>query len=355
VTKARGLADSLRTIGYPVTVVGVGSAPDTLGLPQLVRFHGTPVPARLGPLAKLIREAKVVHIVGYRDPLGTVAALIAHRARVPYVLEPAGMHRRRIRSFTLKATFDQVVGSRVVRDAGLIVATSKLEASELEEDGVQPQRIRVRPNGIDTNGLLPLPPRGALRRKLNFPPDAPVVLSFGRITAKKGLLHIVEALATLSAVWGIVAGPDAKDGTLDSLLAERARLGLTERLAILPEGLWGLDRAQAFADADAFCMPSATENFGNAALEAAAIGIPVVISSSCGGAEWLDSESTRIVPYGEVALLARALGEVLQDPKARAAAGASAPGLRRALDWEVVARQQAEIYESVMAGQLTVS
>ena len=354
-TKARGLADSLRTIGYSVTVVGVGSAPDTLGLPQLLRFHGTPVPARLGPLARLIREANVVHIVGYRDPVGTAAALIAHRARVPYLLEPAGMHRRRIRSLALKATFDRLLGARVVRHAALIVATSKLEAAELEEDGVQPQRIRVRPNGIDTDGLLPLPPRGGLRRMLNIPLDAPVVLSLGRITAKKGLLHFAEALATLSGVWGIVAGPDEKDGTLDRLMAERSKLGIGERLAILPEGLWGRDRAQAFADADAFCLPSATENFGNAAIEAAAIGIPVVISSACGGAEWLDSESTRIFPHGDVALLAKAVREVLRDPKTRAVAAASAPGLRRALDWDVVARSQVEIYEAVIAGQLTVS
>jgi glycosyltransferase involved in cell wall biosynthesis len=355
VTKARGLADALRSIGYPVTVVGVGSSPNTLGLPQLVRFHGTPVPARLGPLARSIRESKVVHIVGYRDPVGTAAALIAHREHVPYLLEPAGMHRRRIRSLAIKAAFDRFVGARVVRDSALILATSKLEASELEEDGVEAQRIRVRPNGIDTDGWLPLPPRGALRRRLNFPRDAPLVLSLGRITAKKGLFHFAEALATLNGVWGIVAGPDEKDGTLDRLLAARTRLGLAERLAILPEGLWGRDRLQAFADADAFCLPSATENFGNAAIEAAAIGIPVVITNTCGGAEWLDSQSSRIVPYGDVVLLAKAVREVLQESSTRAAAEASAPRLRQALDWDVVVRLQVEIYQEVMAAQLTAS
>jgi glycosyltransferase involved in cell wall biosynthesis len=239
----------------------------------------------------------------------------------------------------------------VVRGAAVLVATSELEATELQKDGISPNRIQLRPNGIEMDGLLPLPARGALRRKLNFPPDAPVVLSLGRITAKKGLLDFARALVTLSGVWGIVAGPDDGDGTLERLLSERARFGLTERLAILSEGLWGTDRAQSFADSDAFCLPSATENFGNAALEAAAVGMPVVISSACGGAEWLDSESTRVVPPGDVALLAKAIREVLQDRGARAAAAASAPGLRRALDWDVIARQQMEIYKDVMARQ----
>lgn len=350
VVKARGLAVALRKIGYSVTVVGVGSTPDCQGLPLLVRFHGTPVPARLKPLIKSIRDAGLVHVLGYRDPVGTAAALIAHRARVPYVLEPSGMHRRRLRSLGLKAAFDLLVGERVLREAAAIFATSKLEATELEEDGIPPERIRLRPNGIEMDGLLPLPVRGALRRKLNFPPDAPVVLSLGRITAKKGLLDFARALITLTGVWGIVAGPDDGDGTLEHLLSERARSGLTERLAVLPDGLWGRDRGQAFADADAFCLPSASENFGNAALEAAAVGLPVVISSACGGAEWLHTEATRVVPHADPALLAKAIREVLVDPRIRAAAAKAAPVLRQTLNWDSVARQQVEIYREVMRG-----
>jgi glycosyltransferase involved in cell wall biosynthesis len=94
----------------------------------------------------------------------------------------------------------------VVSGAALIVATSKLEAAELAEDGVPSQRIRLRPNGIEADGLLPLPARGALRQKLNFPPEAPVVLCLARITAKKGLLDFVQALAGLTGLWGIM-GP----------------------------------------------------------------------------------------------------------------------------------------------------
>jgi glycosyltransferase involved in cell wall biosynthesis len=294
-----------------------------------------------------IRDADVVHVLGYRDLVGTAAALIAHRMRLPYVFEPSGMHRRRLRSLGLKSVFDGLVGERVVRMASVIVATSTLEASELEEDGVNRERIRLRPNGIEMEGLLPLPARGALRRKLNFPPDAPVVLSLGRITAKKGLLDFARALVTLSGVWGIVAGPEDGDGTLGRLLSERARLGLSERLAILPEGLWGRERAQAFADADAFCLSSATENFGNAALEAAAVGMPVVISDACGAAEWLEPQGTRVVPYADVELLAQAIREVIVDPRPRAAAERSAPRLRQTLAWDFVAQLQLEIYQEI--------
>jgi glycosyltransferase involved in cell wall biosynthesis len=149
-------------------------------------------------------------------------------------------------------------------------------------------------------------------------------------------------------VWGIVAGPDDGDGTLDRLLSERAKLGLIERLAILPEGLWGRDRAQAFADADAFCLPSATENFGNAALEAAAVGLPVVISDACGGAEWLEPQGTRIIPYADIELLAEALRHVLTKPSVRRASEAASPRIRAALSWDVVATRQHEIYKELL-------
>jgi glycosyltransferase involved in cell wall biosynthesis len=198
-------------------------------------------------------------------------------------------------------------------------------------------------------GLLPLPTRGALRRKLNFPPDAPVVLCLGRITAKKGLLDFARALARLSGIRGIVAGPDDGDGTLGRLLSERASLNLTERLAVLPDGLWGSDRAQAFADVDAFCLPSATENFGNAAFEAAAVGLPVVISDACGAAEWLDPQGRRVVPYADVELLAEALRDVVENANVRRASEAAAPRIRDTLSWHAVARMQHDIYEELLA------
>jgi glycosyltransferase involved in cell wall biosynthesis len=348
VVKARRLAGGLRALGCQVSVIGVGSAPDCVSLPQLGRFHTTPVPAGWGPLRKLVRQADIVHVLGFRDPVGTAAAVLAWRAGVPYLLEPAGMYRRRVRSVRLKAAFDRVLAGRVIGRATGIVATSRLEARELEEDGVRPEVIQVRPNGVDTDGLFPRPARGELRERLKIPPEVPVVLSLGRITAKKGLLDLAQALARLPAVWGLIAGPDDGDGTLGRLLAARAGLGLEGRLRVLDKGLWGRDKARALVDADVFCLASATENFGSAAVEASVLGLPVVISDESGATEWLDPAASRVVPFGDVATLAAALQEVIGDPAVRAAAEAAAPGLRQRLDWQLIAGQQLRMYEAAM-------
>jgi glycosyltransferase involved in cell wall biosynthesis len=346
--KARMLAEALQRAGHPTAVAGIGLGSSLTGVPAMGVFHGTPIPRRLAPLAALIAEADLVHILGYRDPLGTAAAWLARRHRRPYLIEPVGMHRRRLRSVRLKWAFDTLVGERLLLRASGVIATSRLEAGELIEDGVPPDRIRLRPNGIDPEELRAAAPRGALRERLGVAPRVPLVLALGRIAAKKGLLHLAQALARVPDVSGLVAGPDSGDGTLEALLQLRKRLGLEGRLVLASRGLWGEERAQALADADLFCLPSATENFGNAAAEAAAAGLPVVLSDRCGATEWLDDRATRVVPYGDVQALATALSDMLRDESAGRRARDAAPAISAALSWPQVAKRQAEIYSEFL-------
>lgn len=348
VAKARALVAALRECGAHAQLAGAGTAVENeVALERIGGFHGTPIPRTLRPLVREVRRAEVVHVLGYRDPVGTAAFLIARPWRVPVVWEPCGMHRRRLRSLRLKALFDAGPGRMIEKTARRVVATSRLEAGELAADGLPAARIAIRPNGVDFSGLVPPPSRGRLRQALGIPPEAPLVLALGRITAKKGLLDLAEAVAGLAGAHALVAGPDDGDGTLPALLARRRAIGLEGRLHILARGLWGADKAQAFADADCFCLPSASENFGIAAAEAAGCGLPVVVSQECGVAEFLQPSACRVIAHGDVDELRRALGEVLSQP-VRAAARAQAPRLRRSLDWQVLAREQLAIYEEAV-------
>jgi glycosyltransferase involved in cell wall biosynthesis len=316
-----------------------------LGLFELGRFHATPVPRRIRPLAAAIRRSDVVHILGYRDPVGTAAAWLARRAGVPYLVEPCGMHRPRLRSHLLKRAFELAIGSSILRHAQRIIATSRLEEGQLIEDGVPQGQVRLRANGVQVDDLLPLPPRGALRERLGIPMDVPLVLSLGRIAAIKGLTTLAHALSGSRDVWVVVVGPDEGDGTLEELLSVRQKLGLDRRLVILTDGLWGRDKAQALADADALCLASDSEGFGNSAAEAASVGLPVVVTNTCGVAEWLDPQGSIIVPPGDVDALAGALDRVVHSSGIRAGAQAAASRVRRALDWDHLAAVQAEMYD----------
>ena len=134
---------------------------------------------------------------------------------MPYVLEPVGMHRARLRSVVMKRAHDSVLGRWIVSGASAVIATSRLEASELEEDGIESAKVRTRANGITVDELLPLPARGAFREAHGIPQDARLVVSLGRIARKKGLADLVAAIEGVSGMHAAIAGPDDRDGALD--------------------------------------------------------------------------------------------------------------------------------------------
>ena len=87
VDHARALRDALRTRGVAARLVGAGAG-DGEGLPVIGRVRGTPIPRSYRRIRAAIAGADIVHVLGYRDPVGTMAASVAFRARVPYLLEP---------------------------------------------------------------------------------------------------------------------------------------------------------------------------------------------------------------------------------------------------------------------------
>jgi glycosyltransferase involved in cell wall biosynthesis len=343
VEKAFGLRDAMRDQAVQVRLIGAGIG-DGEGLPVLTAVHGTPVPRSFRALRSAIDRADVVHILGYRDPVGTVAATTAFRANVPYLLEPCGMHRPRLRSILAKRAFDAALGRRIVDRAALLVATSEHERHELVQDGIPDRRIRTRMNGI-TFRAGEIPPRGEIRRRVGVPLDAPMVLSIGRISRTKGLTELVRAVSPLRSVHVLIAGPDDRDGTLTELYRAAPTLG--GRLHVEAAGLWGMDKIAALADADCFALPSLTENFGNSAAEAAAGGLPVVVSDACGVAEILDRSAHRVVVSGALDELTEAIADLLT-PGARARAVEVSGRLRSRLDWTRLARDQLQTYQEVL-------
>ena len=339
---ATGLRAALRERGVHVRLMGAGPGGDD-GLPVLTTVRGTPVPRSFRVLRSAVRGADVVHILGFRDPVGTMTASAAARAKVPYLLEPCGMHRPRLRSIPAKRAFDAVIGRRIVDRAALVVATSALERRELVEDGVPKPRIRIRMNGVTLpNGDVPV--RGTVRARFGVPPDARLVLSLGRIARKKGLVDLVRAVADLPSVHALIVGPDSGDGTLEELtLASRTIDG---RVHLDPVGKWGTEKLAVLVDADCFALPSLTENFGNAAAEAAAVGVPVVVSDPCGVAEVLDRTVHRVVSPRRPDELTDAIAHLVT-PQARSKAGDVAGELRSRLDWSRLVDEQLAMYEDV--------
>jgi glycosyltransferase involved in cell wall biosynthesis len=315
-----------------------------LATPLRYRWMGLTPTLPLG-LRRLPRP-DVTHVMGFRDPVTTGVAAWCRARRIPYVFEPVGMFRPRLRKVRLKRVVDSTVARGVVSGARLVVVSSPQERDDAVAGGVEPGRVRLRANAF------PDPPPAADGDPLAgiVPPGAPVVLYAGRIAAEKGIEHLVEAARRLPGVHVVLVGPDDRHGTLATIDAARAdprTAGRIHLLAPTPGPPFDLYRR-----ADVFVLASGGENFGLVAAEAASVGTAVIVSDRTGvAASFADGEAL-VVPYeaeATVAAIARALGD--DALRRRLEAGALRAAARST--WDAVVDAQLAIYREAVGREDT--
>lgn len=116
--------------------------------------------------------------------------------------------------------------------------------------------------------------REEARRRLGLPPSQPVLLNVGRLVAQKNQDLLIRALAAVPQAHLLLAGGGLKDHSYRRLAAT---LGVGERLHLLG-ALPAADVADLYLAADLFVFPSTWETFGLAAVEAAMVGMPMVVA-----------------------------------------------------------------------------
>jgi len=312
-----------------------GATVTYLGTPLRYRWMGF-TPTLGNELARAPRP-DVAHIFGFRDPIGFAASRWLVRHDVPYVFEALGMFRPKLRKQTLKRLLDATVLAALPRRAKVVIAASEVERREYLAAGIEAERIAVRPNGVPA---VPSRRSNVLRERLGLT-DEPLVLYVGRVAEGKGLSFLVQALGRLTDAHVAIIGPDEGHGTVRRLGDLADGLGVSARLHVL--GQWPTQPLEVYADADVFALPSAHENFGMAAAEAAAAGVAVVVTDRCGVAELLAPDGAAVIPYDADAL-ADALDRLLQDAGARHALGERGAERVAAYDWGGVAELQETLY-----------
>ncbi len=289
----------------------------------------------------------VVHVLGFRDVVSTVVAGWARARRVPYVFEPLGMFRPRLRKVAMKRTLDATLYRGVAGGAAAVVVSSELEAEDVVAGGVPRECVHVRGNGFPDPETMP-PSRGVLHADLGIPEGAPIVLYVGRIASGKGIEHLVAAVRELPEIHVVLVGPDDRHGAIDlvrSAQHDPATAGRVHALGATEEPPLHL-----YPEATVLCLPSAGESFGMAAAEAAAAGTPVVVSDRCGIAAFFAEGEAIVAPYGAAGLI-DALRRVLGDENLRRSLSAGGVAAAHRMSWERVTAHQEEIYRGAIASR----
>jgi glycosyltransferase involved in cell wall biosynthesis len=236
--------------------------------------------------------------------------------------------------------------TQVVRRLRHIVTVSERSRRDIcEAFGIEPHRVRVVPNGIDTDIFRPLPDveRDPWQLITTASADQPL----------KGTQHLIPAFATLCQQFPrlrlIFVGRPKPGGTTEQLIRQ---LGVGERIEFR-HGISADEFRELYARSAVAVVPSEYEGFGLPAGEAMACSVPVVATDG-GALPEVVGDAGRIVAARNPASLAQAIGELLNHPEERDRLGRL--GRQRMLErfsWARAAESLSDLYRQVSAHPAT--
>ena len=297
-------------------------------------------------LSAAIKRADLIHCYGLYNLICPIAMHLAHRSDRPVVLEPLGMYPPRARNRFSKRIYNAALTRRMIRQSRAVVAASPGELKDLQRI-VPPGKLMFRPNGIDLNKFENLPPGDKLRIRWNLSPQERVVLFIGRISPIKNLEQLILAFAEADIPKSrlVLVGPSLEEKYIQKLRSV-VSVNQLERRVTFGGPLYEEVQRAALGLADLFVLPSLNESFGNAAGEAVAAGVPVLLTNTCGIAPLIDRRAGLAVPLG-VESLAEGM-KVMLDPAQRDLLTAQREQVKWELSWDEPIRQTEELYQRII-------
>jgi len=283
-------------------------------------------PSLLSVIKKEISGFDIIHLHAYYTFQNIVTHYYAKKRHVPYVLSVHGSlcPTARKQKAPCKQVFTYFLGRYILRDVSIAIVLSKEEKKQLLLMGLEPDKVRVIPNGVNLLEFADPPKKGTFREKYFIGSDERIILFLGRINREKGLDLLVSAFSKLveqlKGLRLVVAGP-ADLHYLASLKQLIATKKIEDR--VLFTGLLvGKEKLSVYVDADVFVLPSHFEGLSFTVLEACASGVPVVITHHCNIPEVADYKAGFVVGRNEEEIR-NAVFTILSDQKMRRELGSN--------------------------------
>jgi len=307
---------------YPGLRIGVPSLPAVVSMLADGRFDAVHVcsPGPAGIAGALVARALGLPLLGsYHTELTAYAGLRSGERRV--------------------AEATAMAVSAFYHACDLVLSPSAASDDALAAIGMPPGRVLRWDRGVDTSRFDP-----GLRDPALLP-GAITVMYSGRITREKGAELLADAFLRARA----------RDPRLHLVLAgggpeqERVRERLGDAATFLG-WLAGEELARAYASADVFLFPSATDTFGQVILEAQASGLPVVAVARGGPLSLIEDRASGLLCEPDPEQLAAAVLELAGSPLLREHLARTAARGARARTWELTLRRLADGYALALGG-----
>lgn len=351
VTRITRSLDHLAELGHTALVFAPGDPPDHYGPHRVVRVRSVSFrpwypELRIGlPTPRIAQE-----MIDFRPD-------VVHAVN-PVWLAAYGVVSARRRNLPLLASFHTDVPSYATRlglpflrapseswitwmhnRAEVNLCTSQQMVDRARQVGIR--EVDLWPKAVDTVAYRPSAASAQMRDRLtDGHPEAPLVLYVGRLSREKDLDQLLEPLRRLQR-YGVrlaFVGSGPGQDELKEMFAGTPTV-FTGYLA-------GEDLAAAYASADVFAFPSATETLGLVALESMASGVPVV-GADAGGIPFVIDEGRTgfLVRPGDTDTLTDRLQQLVTDEALRARMGAAARADAEQHSWRAATEALVGYYE----------
>ena len=271
-------------------------------------FAGLASPRLWRAVKRHAGEFDVVHVHAARDLVTLPAARLALRSGARVVLQTHGMIDPS--SHPLAAPLDAVLTRPVLASAHAVTYLTDVERSALSTVSRDTAPLEELPNGVPMNEAAQ-----AIRD--------PHVLYLARLAPRKRPLHFVQAAAQLAEEYPrarfTLLGPDEGEG--DAVRTAIAESGFADRIRW--EGAVPMaDSVTRMQQASIYVLPSVDEPYPMSVLEAMSVGLPIIVTDSCGLASFVDEHDAGAVVDHTLESLVSAMRTFLQDSGQASAAGA---------------------------------
>ena len=307
-TNTEALLDGVKVYYFPITIRGWQYAHDLQKA-----------------LAKNAGLFDVVHITSVFLSASSLGSYYAKKFKKPYIISPRGsLMKEPLGKKSFKKTlYLSLLEKKNLQGASAIHFTTEMEKSEYLEARLPLREGIIIPNGFDPEEFDKAVEPGLFRKKYNIPQDKKIILFLSRISWKKGLDTLIPAFALVKArvphAVLVLAGGDDEGykKTVDQLIKK-----YNLEAAICYTGMITSElKVAAYKESSVFVLPSYSENFGTAILEALYAEVPVIITDVLPLASDIQNVNAGLVVKKDEHALADAILKCMRDEEMRRTMG----------------------------------
>ncbi len=303
-------------------------------------------------LFKEIKNFDLVHVTAVWNFPIFAGSYVSRKFKIPYIISPIGTldpYVFKRKSYILKKIYYNLILKKDLEKASLIHYTTEYEKEKTEKYLKIKNKGIVIPRGIELKEFEYS--NDSIFERFHFLKNKKYILFLGRINWKKGLDILIPAFYEISKIYKdiylLIAGPD-NEGYGEKIKKLIKNYGIEDKV-IFTGPLYGKEKISAFKNAEIFVLPSYSENFGLAVLEAMACGKPCVISNKVGIYKDVEKYDAGIIVETNPRSLYNGIQILLKDENLKRRISENAKKIvKNEYDIEKVAEKMIKVYEDIL-------